>query len=380
MTRDLQVVLKVAERCNINCSYCYYLNSGNDAPYRRPPFISDAVAHGVVRFVHDCAEQIALGRVRIVLHGGEPLMLKKARFRSVCTILDQLRAVRPDLSIVMTTNAMLIDDEWLALLEEFGVGICVSLDGPQEYHDRERVDFNGQGTYARVVAGVEQLQRAAALGRIAAPSVLSVIDPRSRGAVVYHHLIRSLGFRMADFLVPMTIHDANPKPEEIQAVGRFLVDAFHEWVKDDDPTINVRIFARYLARLLGRATDENMNPTHIVMGVGSDGTIVNDDLMQVLGPQIFDRNLNVRDSSISDYLCELTKGEVAGVYQSYHECTQCPWFYACRPATVPWQGAEMRYKRGTGFQNRLVHCEAFQELFAAMKTFIDGSTSNSVAA
>lgn len=77
MATDLQVVLKVAERCNINCTYCYCLNSDNDAPYGRPAAISEEVARGVVRFVEDSARHIDLGQLRIVLHGGEPLMVKK---------------------------------------------------------------------------------------------------------------------------------------------------------------------------------------------------------------------------------------------------------------------------------------------------------------
>ena len=28
----LQVVYKIAERCNINCSYCYYFNMGDETP------------------------------------------------------------------------------------------------------------------------------------------------------------------------------------------------------------------------------------------------------------------------------------------------------------------------------------------------------------
>lgn len=370
MKRDLQLVLKVSERCNINCSYCYYFNSGNDAPFNRPAYVTEEIAHAVVRFVQDGTRQMDLGKVRVVLHGGEPLMLRKERFRAVCRILSQLKTSGLDFRTVITTNAMLIDADWVKIFEEFGIGVCVSLDGPQHYHDLERVDFQGRGTYTRVINGVARLQSAAADRRVIEPTVLAVIDPRFAGDVVYDHLVRQLGFRALDFLVPMTIHDKDPKTEDIEAVGRFLISAFSEWVKDDDPGIRVRIFNKYLARLLGRSHDQD-NSAHIVVGVGSDGTLINDDLMQVLGTQIFDRNLNIRNNSIDEFLVELNKGELAGVYESHSECKVCKWFDVCRPPSLPWGGAEMRYKRSTGFQNKLVHCDAFQALFRAMQEYID---------
>src|SRR3546814_5493668 len=39
----LQVVYKVAERCNINCSYCYYFHMGDETPLERPAYAPHAV-------------------------------------------------------------------------------------------------------------------------------------------------------------------------------------------------------------------------------------------------------------------------------------------------------------------------------------------------
>jgi molybdenum cofactor biosynthesis enzyme MoaA len=37
------IVLKVTQRCNLNCDYCYVYNRGDDSWRGRPAFISDAV-------------------------------------------------------------------------------------------------------------------------------------------------------------------------------------------------------------------------------------------------------------------------------------------------------------------------------------------------
>ena len=36
-------VLKIAERCNLNCSYCYMYNKGDLSYLRRPKFMSSEV-------------------------------------------------------------------------------------------------------------------------------------------------------------------------------------------------------------------------------------------------------------------------------------------------------------------------------------------------
>src|SRR3546814_3929234 len=41
----LQVVYKVAERCNINCSYCYYFHMGDETPLERPAYAQIGRAH-----------------------------------------------------------------------------------------------------------------------------------------------------------------------------------------------------------------------------------------------------------------------------------------------------------------------------------------------
>jgi uncharacterized protein len=63
-------VFKIAERCNLNCSYCYMYNKG-DASFRgRPKFMSAEIATSALRRIADHANRHGLTRIPVAMHGG----------------------------------------------------------------------------------------------------------------------------------------------------------------------------------------------------------------------------------------------------------------------------------------------------------------------
>jgi uncharacterized protein len=53
---------------------------------------------------------------------------------------------------------MLLDDAWCNFFKRWNVGVGVSIDGPQEYHDAHRVTRDGKGTFARTLQGIQLLR------------------------------------------------------------------------------------------------------------------------------------------------------------------------------------------------------------------------------
>ncbi len=54
----LQIVFKVVERCNINCSYCYYFNMGNSSALSRPPKVSVETARSIAEWITQGCEEL----------------------------------------------------------------------------------------------------------------------------------------------------------------------------------------------------------------------------------------------------------------------------------------------------------------------------------
>jgi uncharacterized protein len=86
-------ILKITERC-INCTYCYFFNLQNDDYKQHPAYIADTIA-ATASFIAQVAKQGGVQEVQLDLHGGEPMMMKKARFEEMCSVFQEALAGSP---------------------------------------------------------------------------------------------------------------------------------------------------------------------------------------------------------------------------------------------------------------------------------------------
>jgi uncharacterized protein len=222
------VVLKIASRCNLNCSYCYMYNHEDQSWRHQPKVIANDVLDATLAAMREeCERRGPRHRMTLALHGGEPTLVGTRRFAAIAALTVQ-------------TNAVLLSPAWSETFRAHDVRVSVSLDGPPEIHDAARVDHRGRGSYARTVAGLELL-----IDGGLAPKVLSVVHPGRSGAAAYRHL-RSLGITRIDFLLPDVTHDSKPRLYPAAGPGTtpvadFLVSAFDAWLDEDDPSVEVRV-------------------------------------------------------------------------------------------------------------------------------------------
>lgn len=239
-------------------------NLGNELYKLLPKSASLDVCRGVGAFIATEFERRTPKYVRLILHGGEPMLMPPAQFeKRLITIFAALRerVSEQDLcrvQLALQTNATLVTDAWIELLERWNISVGVSIDGPESVHDRRRLDRRGRGSYHAVVAGLSSLQEAAVRGRIKTPGVLCVIDPEAYGEEVYGFLTAGLKVEAIDFLMPFTNWDSYSEAE-VLGVGSFLSTAFVAWVRDRERgrRIKVRVFDKAISSL--RSPPEAVN-------------------------------------------------------------------------------------------------------------------------
>jgi len=346
------VVLKVAQRCNINCDYCYVYNRGDLVWKTRPKFITAEVLHQLADRINACARDGQLQRFVIELHGGEPLLLGKQRMEQLITQLRLSCAV--ELEFHLQTNGLLLDADWIDLFHRNGVRIGVSLDGPPELADRHRVDHAGRGTTARVLDNLIGLRAAPEFADVFG-GLLCVIDPVADGAELVDWFLAQ-GFSAFDFLLP----DGNyvNRPAGWTGPGpyfRFLASAFDRWYELEAAAPKIRTFDIIVRALMGVVPELDAfgGDLRRLCVVETNGAIGLSDTVRMCGGPYAADLFNVA----TDHLTAPAQHfDVVSLQQPSATCRSCPAFRACGGGYLP-----HRFD-GAGFDNPSIYCEALFQL------------------
>ena len=128
-----QFIVKLHGRCNLACRYCYVYEGADqtwrDKPVRMSPGLVSVVASRVAEHAH--AHRLA--SVRVIFHGGEPLLAGTDAvvdaFRKIRSAVDA--GVRVDGWI--QTNGTLLTEVSLDALEALNIRVGVSMDGRRRH-------------------------------------------------------------------------------------------------------------------------------------------------------------------------------------------------------------------------------------------------------
>src|SRR5512137_172246 len=92
-------------------------------------------------------------------HGGEPLLLGVDFFRKVVALQRKHQPLHQRITNGIQTNGLPLDEDWCRFLAIEGFAVGLSLDGPQEMHDRYRVTRGQKPTHKEVMRGYGLLRQ-----------------------------------------------------------------------------------------------------------------------------------------------------------------------------------------------------------------------------
>ena len=150
-----KITLQLTQNCNFRCKYCIYSEEHNVRQRSHSTeHMSWEVAKKAVDFLW--SHSVDSKSVNVGFYGGEPL-LEFPLIRRVVEYCEE-RFYGKDLTFTITTNGTLLSDEIIHYFEAHDISLMISLDGPKEINDKNRVYADGRGTYDVVMERIARLK------------------------------------------------------------------------------------------------------------------------------------------------------------------------------------------------------------------------------
>ncbi len=144
--------LHIAHTCNLNCAYCF----ASQGKYQgERALMSFEVGKRALDFLIENSG--SRHNLEVDFFGGEPLM----NFDVVKKLVEYARSIEKEkgknFRFTLTTNGVLIDDDVIDFCNKEMSNVVLSLDGRKEVHDKFRVDYNGNGSWEKIVPKFKKL-------------------------------------------------------------------------------------------------------------------------------------------------------------------------------------------------------------------------------
>jgi uncharacterized protein len=243
---DCLVMAKPAgPRCNMRCTYCYYVGTSDSDPKRG-------------RMQEELLERYIAGRLaaspgpetHFEWHGGEPTLLGLDYFKAIARIERRLCPARRTITNGIQTNGLLLNGAWAEFLRHEGFSVGLSLDGPAESHNAFRRTADGKPTHERVLRAFTTLMEHGVF-----TNVLCVLHEANAGLPdEVYGFFRKIGVTRLQFLplvTPASGGAANPAAASPETVGDFFCRVFDLWIEADVGRLVIQTFDEALRPLYG---------------------------------------------------------------------------------------------------------------------------------
>ncbi|GJM62834.1 anaerobic sulfatase maturase [Persicobacter diffluens] len=252
--------------CNLDCSYCYYLEKDRIYPEKEGKLKSftmsdEVLEHFIQQYIAAQPDQIP--EVTFTWHGGEPTLAGLPYFEKIIA-LQKKYAKGKNIKNNIQTNGMFIDDDWAKFLHQHDWLVGLSIDGPQDLHDPLRPTKGGKGSFEGAMNAVRLFKKhQVEFNTLTVVNQLNAQHPKR----VYQFL-KGIGSRFMQFIPiqevealtttedlisPQFQGEVKPTKESVKPedFGNFLITIFDQWVRQDVGRYFVQHFDIALSTYMG---------------------------------------------------------------------------------------------------------------------------------
>ncbi|TPG39973.1 radical SAM protein [Flavobacterium pectinovorum] len=363
-------VVKVASRCNLNCTYCYVYNQGDNTYLTQPKVMSSEVVKSLIYRIKEHCLEHDIKTFTFIIHGGEPLLAPKSFYENlVATSTQILEDTDIKLRFTMQTNGVLLSKEWCELFNRLKISIGISIDGPELYNDMYRIYHSGKGSYHDIVKGIELANEYSSVP----VGVLSVINIDIEPEMLYDMYL-SLNVSSVDILLSDGNYENIPEKLALDLENNttlhadWMIKIFDLWFNDTTNNLKIGYFERIMLSILGYdvSADSMGNKNTDVLVIETNGDIESLDVLKICGDGFTKGDANVKITSFDDAL----QTPLAKTYQLSHKnlspkCEKCDVKEICGGGYLP-----HRFSHDKSFDNPSIYCSNLMKLIVHIQNSI----------
>ncbi len=365
--------------CNLACKYCYYLEKqklyGKSSNFRMPDkLLEEAIKQYI--------ESQTVQNISFVWQGGEPTLLGINFFRKIIEFQEKYRGDK-NISNSFQTNGTTLNKEWCEFFRENNFLLGISIDGTQHIHDRYRPTRKGEGTFHKVMEGINLLKR----HRVEFNTLSVVNDYNAKYPIEVYRFLKDIGSGFMQFIPIVERLAEDPGDEGLERVspdfsgnaavadwsvgkadyGKFLIKIFDEWVKYDVGKFFVQIFDTTLANHVESA------PGLCVFAetCGNASVIEHNGDVYSCDHFVYGENLigNIKETHLRDMM--LSAKQIKFGFNKKNklpkQCNSCEYLFACRGG-CPKNRISITEDKEKGL-NYL--CPSYKAFFAHVKPYME---------
>ena len=242
----------IGDQCNLRCDYCFYrgkkksLYPGKKASiYRMNDGTLDAFVRAMIQTRFPGQKE-----VHFAWQWGEPALMGIHFFEKVVALQHKYASQNVTVLNAFQTNGTLVSNEFARFFSDHQFLVGVSIDGPQEMHDRFRHDISGRGSFKAVMAGIECLNRY----QVEYNLMTVVQSSNSQYPEDVYGFLRGLGSNFIQFIPivePDPVSIVSSRSVGSEQWGQFLSKVFHLWRTRDIGQVFVQHYDMLLGLTLG---------------------------------------------------------------------------------------------------------------------------------
>ncbi|MEU8299048.1 FxsB family cyclophane-forming radical SAM/SPASM peptide maturase [Micromonospora sp. NPDC048909] len=357
-----QYVIKIVSRCDLSCDHCYVYEHPDQSWRRQPRTMAPATVAAAARRIAEHASTHRLAAVRVVLHGGEPLLAGAAGLAAIAAELRRQLDPVTHLDLRMQSNGVLLTEEIAEVLVGYGVKVGISLDGDRAANDRHRRYANGASSHTSVLRALALLRRPEY--RPAYAGILCTVDLANDPIEVYQALLAEDPPHI-DFLLPHANWDRPPpRPDGVATpYGDWLLAVHRRWTADGCP-VPIRMLDSLHSTAAGgtsRTEAVGLDAADLAV-IETDGSYEQVDSLKSAFDGAPATGLDIFADRIDDVAAHpMIAVRQAGLAGLSSTCQSCPVVRQCGGGLFA-----HRYRTGSGFDNPSVYCRDLTHLIRSM--------------